>query len=169
MLCITSNQDDINDNIYEIFVECLLNEYINIINDDNWLYFSDEDDFDDYLDMGFIPEYFNNSCYNILEKHNKSYTLDYKTIISCIKWIKRWAVDEYGWVGDFNSMFNENVNSETEIINSYAYWFARKTWFDIYEHQINDKWSIIKIYRNIAKYNFHKNKHNKLINLYDIY
>ena len=137
--------------------------------DFNFSFLQDEDDFYDYINRTFIPEISDTGRKNVLEEYNKSYTLDFKTSIQLIKYIQICLVNEYGckYERDFCDMFWENVDSERAIINSYADWFVRKNWFYIYHRQTSDKWQIIKIYRNMAKYNFHKKKYNKLINLYE--
>jgi len=59
-------------------------------------------------------------------------------------------------------MFDEDENTETKIINMYAYFYIKEEWCFIQGGFI-----FLDKMRNIAKYNFHKKKYNKLINLYE--
>ena len=169
----TFNQDDIDNNINEIFTECLIQNFIETIDCDyiDWYEFDNEDDYYDYIDVDFIQNVFNSPIVmeenNIFYYYDKDYTLDFKTSINLIKYIKVDLVDMYDMGDVFCNMFNEDVNSETKIINNYAYWYIRENWGMILEDRKNYNWLIIKIIRNIAKYNFHKKKYNKLINLYE--
>tara|TARA_R110002050_G_C8835243_1_gene505532 strand:+ start:554 stop:1132 length:579 start_codon:yes stop_codon:yes gene_type:complete len=157
-LSTTSNQDDIDNNIYEIFTNSLVEEFIDTVDCDIWYNFYMEDDVYDYIRAEFIENTFNSGYDNILEEYNKSYTLDFKTSIRLLKFIKEELVDNYESEENFCNMFNDRVDSETKIINQYAYWYIMQNWCD------NNL--IIKIFKNIYKYNSRKNKHNKLINLY---
>ena len=167
----TFNQDDINDNINEIFTECLIEDFIDTIDCDyfDWYKFNSEEEYYEYFEDKFIDEVFNTPYRddNIFYHYDKDYTLDFKTSIKLLKYIKLWCVDNCSMGDEFSSIFDDDVNSETKIINNYAYWYIRENWRDIYDCELTDKWLITKIYRNIAKYNLHKNKHNKLINLYE--
>ena len=169
----TFNQDDIDNNINEIFTECLIQNFIDTIDCDyiDWYEFNSDESYCDYFYDSFIDNVFNHphrGDSNIFYYYNKDYTLDFKTSINLLKYIKYQLVD---WCrGDevmFCEMFDDDVNSETKIINQYAYWYIKTEWRDIYVSELTDNWKITKIFINIAKYNFHKNKHNKLINLYE--
>tara|TARA_R110001592_G_C13100580_1_gene744151 strand:- start:755 stop:1366 length:612 start_codon:yes stop_codon:yes gene_type:complete len=166
----TFNQDDIDNNIDEIFTECLIQNFIETIDCDysEWYNFDNEDDYYDYIDGDFIQNVFNIPVRygNIFYYYNKDYTLDFKTSIKLLKYIKGNLVDDCDQELLFCEMFDENVNSETKIINNYAYWLIRQVWGEILEDRKTYNWLIIKIIRNIAKYNFHKKKHSGLINLY---
>jgi len=157
-LSTTSNQDDIDNNIYEIFTNSLVEEFIDTVDCDIWYNFYMEDDVYDYIREDIIENTFNSGYDNILEEYNKSYTLDFKTSIRLLKFIKEELVDNYESEENFCNMFNDRVDSETKIINHYAYWYIMQNWCD------NNL--IIKIFKNIYKYNSCKSKHNKLINLY---
>lgn len=167
----TFNQDDIDNNINEIFTECLIQNFIDTIDCDyyDWYKFNNEDSWYEYFEHNFIDNVFNNydRNYNIFDYHNKDYTLDFKTSIKLLKCIKYQLVDNFNCEESFYNMFDEDVNSEKKIIDNYAYFYIRENWRDIYVSELTDKWKITKIFKNIAKYNFHKNKHNKLINLYE--
>ena len=170
----TFNQHDIDNNIYEIFTECLIQNFIETIDCDyfDWYNFDNVDDYYDYIEADFIQNVFNSPCIvrddnNIFYYYNKDYTLDFKTSINLIKYIKVDLVDSCNRVSLFCEMFDENVNSQTKIINMYAYWSIIEYWHMILEDRKTDNWLITKIFLNIAKYNFDKNKHNKLINLYE--
>jgi len=157
----TLNQDEINEGIIEIFNECLLEKFIDEIDDMFW--FSNHLELREWIDDVPIQEIFNSGYDNILEEHNKSYTLDFKTSINLLKYIKEELVNNYGSEDVFCNMFDEDENTETKIINMYAYFYIRNEW------SFNDPWDYLLVdkMRNIAKYNFHKKKHNKLINLYE--
>lgn len=169
----TFNQDEIDNNIDEIFTECLIQNFIENIDCDyiDWYEFDNEDDYYDYIDGDFIQNVFNSPIVmednNIFYYYDKDYTLDFKTSIKLLKYIKANLVDDCDQELLFCEMFDVNVSSETKIINNYAYWLIRQVWGEILEDRKTYNWLIIKIIRNIAKYNFHKNKHNKLINLYE--
>jgi len=156
----TSNQDDIDNNINEIFNECLLEKFIDEIDDMFW--FSNHLELREWIDDVPIQEIFNSGYDNILEEHNKSYTLDFKTSINLLKYIKEELVNNYGSEDVFCNMFDEDENSETKIINMYAYFYIKEEWCFIQGGFI-----FLDKMRNIAKYNFHKKKYNKLINLYE--
>ena len=162
-------QDDIDNNINEIFTEYLIEDFIDTIDCDDWYKINSDEDYCEYFEENFIDNVFNGRYLeydNILEEHNKSYTLDFKTTINLLKYIKEWLVDNFDGGDSFCDMFDDGVNSERKIINNYAYFYIRENWRDIYVSELTDNWKITKIFINIAKYNFHKNKHNKLINLY---
>ena len=158
----TFNQDDIDNNIDEIFTECLIQNFIETIDCDysKWYNFDNEDDYYDYIDGDFIQNVFNIPVRygNIFYYYNKVYTLDFKTSIKLLKYIKGNLVDDCDQELLFCEMFDENVSSETKIINNYAYWLIRQVWGEILEDRKTYNWLIIKIIRNIAKYNFHKKK-----------
>tara|TARA_R110000796_G_scaffold69894_1_gene159093 strand:- start:2450 stop:3031 length:582 start_codon:yes stop_codon:yes gene_type:complete len=157
----TLNQDEINEGIIEIFNECLLEKFIDEIDDMFW--FSNHLELREWIDDVPIQEIFNSGYDNILEEHNKSYTLDFKTSINLLKYIKEELVNNYGSEDVFCNMFDEDENSETKIINMYAYFYIKEEW------TFNNPWDYLLVdkMRNIAKYNFHKKKYNKLINLYE--
>jgi len=168
----TFNQDDIDNNINEIFTECLIQNFIDTIDCDyiDWYEFNSYENYCEYFEDNFIDNVFNaphRGDSNIFYYYDKDYTLDFKTSIILLKYIKEWLVDNYDCGDSFCDMFNDDVNSQTKIINNYAYFYIRENWKDIYDSELTDNWLITKIIRNIAKYNFHKNKHNKLINLYE--
>jgi len=156
----TLNQDEINEGIIEIFNECLLEKFIDEIDDMFW--FSNHQQLREWIDDVPIQEIFNSGYDNILEEHNKSYTLDFKTSINLLKYIKEELVNNYGSEDVFCNMFDEDENSETKIINMYAYFYIKEEWCFIQGGFI-----FLDKMRNIAKYNFHKKKYNKLINLYE--
>ncbi len=156
----TLNQDEINEGIIEIFNECLLEKFIDEIDDMFW--FSNHLELREWIDDVPIQEIFNSGYDNILEEHNKSYTLDFKTSINLLKYIKEELVNNYGSEDVFCNMFDEDENSETKIINMYAYFYIKEEWCFIQGGFI-----FLDKMRNIAKYNFHKKKYNKLINLYE--
>jgi len=153
-----SNMYDIEVGIDEIFTNSLVDDFMDTVDRDIWYNFDNEGDFCDYIREDIIENTFNRGYNNILEEYNKSYTLDFKTSIRLLKYIKEWLVDNYESEDIFCDMFNYRIDNEAKIINQYAYWYIKENWCD------NDL--IIIIFKNIAKYNFHKNKHNKLINLY---
>lgn len=163
----TFNQDDIINNINEIFTECLIQDFIDTIGFDDWYEFDDYDKWYEYFEEDVIEPVFNRTYGNILENHNKSYTLDFKTSIKLLNYIKEHLVDNADGGDIFCDMFDEDVNSEIKIINMYAYWYIRYEWNDIYKYKLTDNWLIIRIFKKIANYNYYKNKHNKLINLYE--
>ncbi len=146
----TLNQDEINEGIIEIFNECLLEKFIDEIDDMFW--FSNHLELREWIDDVPIQEIFNSGYDNILEEHNKSYTLDFKTSINLLKYIKEELVNNYGSEDVFCNMFDEDENTETKIINMYAYFYIRNEW------SFNDPWDYLLVdkMRNIAKYNFHK-------------
>ncbi len=156
----TFNQDDINEGINEIFTNSLVEDFMNTVDSDIWYNFDNEDDFCEYIREDIIENTFNRGYDNILEEHNKSYTLDFKTSIRLLKFIKKELVDNYDCGDIFCDIFNHRVDSETKIINQYAYWYISEYWDEDYNG------SVINIFRNIYRYNSNKNKHNKLINLY---
>jgi hypothetical protein len=153
---------NIDEGIVEIFCNSLVDDFMDSVDRDIWYNFDNEGDYIEYIREDIIEITFNRGYNNILEEYNKSYTLDFKTSIRLLKLIKEWLVDNYDSEDIFCDMFNDNVDSETKIINQYAYWYIRDNWYN----DGNGTDLIIKIFRNIAKYNSHKNKHNKLINLY---
>jgi len=157
------NQDEIDEGIVEIFVESLVENFIYTVEISCWYNFYEEDDYIEYIKEDIIEPLFNSGYNNILEEHNKSYTLDFKTSIKLLKFIKEELVDNCDCGDIFCDMFKGGVDSETKIINQYAYWWIYQNWGDDYYYNME---LITKIFRNIAKYNFHKNKHSGLINLY---
>ena len=161
--------DEIDNNINEIFTECLIQDFIETIDYDDCYEFNNNEGYYVYFEDNFIDEVFNSPYRdnNIFYHNNKDYTLDFKTTIILLKYIKLWCVDNFDDDIGFCDMFNDDVNSQTQIINNYAYWYIRENWRDIYVSELTDKWKITQIFKNIAKYNFHKKKHNKLINLYE--
>ena len=168
----TFNQDDIDNNINEIFTECLIQNFIDTIDCDyyDWYEFNSDENYCEYFEDSFIDNVFNSSHMrdsNIFYYYDKDYTLDFKTTIILLKYIKYQLVDNFNCEESFCDMFDDDVNSQTKIINNYAYFYIRENWRDIYISELTDNWKITKIFINIAKYNFHKNKHNKLINLYE--
>jgi len=168
----TFNQDDIDNNINEIFTECLIQNFIDTIDCDyiDWYEFNSYENYCEYFEDNFIDNVFNaphRGDSNIFYYYDKDYTLDFKTSIILLKYIKYELVDNFNCEESFCNIFDDDVNSQTKIINNYAYFYIRENWKDIYDSELTDNWLITKIIRNIAKYNFHKNKHNKLINLYE--
>ncbi len=166
----TLNHDDIDNNINEIFTECLIENFTETTKYDyidDWYKFDNEDDYYEYFEGNFIENVFNKRYDNIFYMYDKDYTLDFKTSIKLLKYIKAQLVDDFDSGDIFCDMFNDRVDSETKIINHYAYWYIRENWGMILEDRKTDNWKITKIFKNIAKYNFHKNNHNKLINLYE--
>ena len=163
------NEDEIDNNINEIFTECLIEDFIDSIDCNYWYEFNNDEDYYEYFEDKFIDNVFNTPYRdgNIFYYYDKDYTLDFKTSINLLKYIKEWLVDNFDSGDIFCDMFNDRVDSETKIINHYAYWYIRENWRDIYVSELTDNWKITQIFKNIAKYNFHKNKYNKLINLYE--
>ena len=76
----TFNQDDIDNNINEIFTECLIQNFIETIDCDyiDWYEFDNEDDYYDYIDVDFIQNVFNSPIVreenNIFNQHEKDKT-----------------------------------------------------------------------------------------------
>ena len=89
----TFNQDDIDNNINEIFTECLIQNFIETIDCDyiDWYAFDNEDDYYDYIDVDFIQNVFNSPIVmeenNIFYYYDKDYTLYFKTSINLLKYI----------------------------------------------------------------------------------
>ena len=163
-------QDEIDEGIVEIFTNSLVEEFIDSVNNDNWCWLICREDYYDYIREGIIEPVFNTGYNNILKEYNKSYTLDFKTSIKLLKFIKQELVDDYEGGDIFCDMFKGGVDSETKIINQYAYWWIKYIRLENGYYWVNEYYDdmklIVKIFINIAKYNFNNNKHNKLINLY---
>ena len=67
-------------------------------------------------------------------------------------------------------MFKGGVDSETKIINQYAYWWIKYIRLENgYYYWVNEYYDdmklIVKIFINIAKYNLNINNHHKLQNI----
>lgn len=131
------------------------NEFDTILDDDELVYYLEE----------FVNKYFDTeNDKTIFEFYNIPYEMDYKTFLFMCKYVKQ-DFDDYCITEekDFSELFNMDTNTEIEIINNYAYFYISKK---ITETPILDH-SIIDLYRNIAKYNYHNNKHSGLIRLYN--
>ncbi len=159
----STNKKNIDNNIVEIFNECIIQDFITQTETkyfNHIFYMRNGEDFYEYLE-NVIENVFNSDDDNIFHLYNKDYTLDFKTSIFLLKTIKNWLVDEYDQEESFCSIFDDDTDSESKIINYYAYEFVRIDRFEII-------YSVVfKLLNNIAKYNFHKNKHSGLINLYE--
>lgn len=156
------NKQNIDNNIVEIFNESIIEDFINQTECkycSSIFYMKNKENFYEYLE-NIIEDVFNTDDRNIFHLCNKDYTLDFKTSIFLLKTIKNWLVDEYEQEESFCSIFDDDTNSESKIINLYAYEFVRIDRFDIIYDVVS------RLLKNIAKYNFHKNKHSGLINLY---
>jgi len=158
----STNKKNIDNKIVEIFNECIIQDFINQTENKyrGIFYMSNGENFYEYLENE-IENIFDSENDNILHFYDKDYTLDFKTSMSLLKFIKNWLVDEYEQEETFCSIFDDDTDNESKIINYYAYEFVRTDRFDIIDSVL------YRLLNNIAKYNFHKNKHSGLINLYE--
>ena len=159
----------INRSLLNIYNTSIKEDFINVVNDDEYNFDDtilnmDDDDISEYL-LDKINDEFNVISHyetNILEHHNIDYTLNLKIFIHMLKYIKGTLIDEMEHFDMFCNMFDEGISeTENRVINMYALELINSDRYD------NLSYSNEKLLNNIGKYNSHKNKHNKLINLYE--
>lgn len=167
-MIITNNQENINHSIEKILIDNLITGF-KLISSSQGLWdcenFSNTNYYD-YMREGIIHSLFNNedlADISIFEYYEIGYTMDYKTFLNMCKFVK----EDYDNFGEgeilFANMFDMDTDTEQKIINNYALGYITETllYFDNL-----DNITIIKIHRNIFKFEAHKKKHSKLINLY---
>jgi len=151
-IIVSDNQANLNKKIEEIFIENLINKFINLDN----IYPSMELNIFNI----FYGDYLEFTNLNILMYYNKSYDMDYKLFLHISKIVKEYMINYDDMEEeDFCNMFDMDKNTEKLIINSYCFYYIHTAW-NYLEHKI------IHIFKKLFKYNSHKNKHIGLINLY---
>jgi hypothetical protein len=167
----SSNYDiinNINRSILNIYNKSIKDDFINLINNeyisDDTTLNMDDDDISEYL-IDKSEDVFNgisDNETNILEQHNIDYTINLKIFIHMLKYIKGTLIDEMEHFDMFCNMFDEGISeTENRVINMYVREVIHSDRYGNLSY-LNEK-----LLNNIGKYNSHKKKHNKLINLYE--
>ena len=169
-IVVSDKHKDINKKIENILINALINNFKFVCSSKNlWKHefdtVIDEEEFIYYIRQCIIEKIFNGDMIEdmtIFELGNIPYEMDYKTFSFMCKFIKR----EYDYMGAYNTQFCElfdmHTNTEQRVINDYVYFYIHSKIRD----ELLDS-PIIHIYRKIAKYNYHNNKHSGLIRLYN--
>ena len=172
---------DINRHLEVLFDEIICIGIVNnLYSDNNWVndimssYINIPSDFLIYCDIRrfYIKKLryeLHDVDYNILKYYNKDYNLDMEIskLYDFFKNLKESASNTN--IDDICEYFEKNKNQsinisnipediETKIINEYTINFI------LYNSKYNP--IIVRLYKNIIKYNIHKNKYSRLISLY---
>ena len=165
-IIVSGNHININNSIEKILIDNLISGFDLIsMSQDLW----DCENFsnmcyEDYMRDFVIQDLFNDeelADISIFEYYKIGYTMDYKIFLHMCKCVKE-EYDNYDNGEMFAEMFYMDTDTEQQIINNYAlFYITEKIVYNRLEH------TIIKIHRNIFKFEANKKKHNKLINLYN--
>tara|TARA_R100001509_G_C4789161_1_gene189142 strand:- start:97 stop:678 length:582 start_codon:yes stop_codon:yes gene_type:complete len=158
-----TNQEVIREHIRDIFNEALLEEFIDDF-EEMYNIFDNRQELYDWINQRFIQQVFNNplNTMNILEKYDKDYTLDLHTFINMTIYVKE-ELEDICMEEEFLELFTDNYNYndiKSNIINLYALYYIQQ------DYDFSIDYPIVNLLRNCSKYNYHKNKHSGLINLY---
>lgn len=151
-IIIKNDKLGINDDLYNIFFNAILK---NIVNDYHYLDWCGDGptSYDYEIDMHYIVDSIS-ICGNILKEYNIDYNLD-----NIYEYLKE-NINISDIEGDISDI-EEDI--EYEIIEEYANMYL----YDYFCQNDDYNWLIIdKEYKNMIKYNIHKNKHSRLISLY---
>tara|TARA_R100001086_G_scaffold114205_1_gene58361 strand:- start:1573 stop:2160 length:588 start_codon:yes stop_codon:yes gene_type:complete len=162
-MTIPNNLQEIREHMRDIFNEALLEEFIDDL-EEMCNIFDNRQELYDWIDQRFIQQVFNNplNTMNILEKYDKDYTLDLHTFINMTIYVKMELVD-ISMEEEFLDLFTDELSNndiKSTIINLYALYYIQQDW------DFGIDFPIVRLLRNCSKYNYHKNKHSGLINLY---
>ena len=169
-IIVNANHLNINISIQKILIDSLITVFKNITNNftecfcDCMNLYNPNMCYDDFMRDYVIHNKFNVeelADINVLELYEIDYTMDYKIFLHMCKCVKE-EYDNFDNGEMFADMFDMDTNTEQRIINNYAlFYISEQIIYDNLEH------TIIKIFRNIFKFQANKNKHSGLINLYN--